>query len=230
MKIGTCGFCEKHSQYYKDFDVLEIQNTFYDFVNEGWLEKLRKEAPDNFEFTIKAIQIITHPESSPTYRKFRSKFGNNSRYGFFRKTEEIYSSMEKMLEYSRILRSKIIILQAPPNFKETKENVENLHEFFSEFSDKEIILGLELRAEWDTSTIKKFTEKFGILHVTDPFRNISISDPFRYFRLHGITGYSYRYSTIDMLKLKNMVKDVDYILFNNIYMCDNAKEFINLNK
>ncbi len=230
MKIGTCGFCESHSSYYKDFDVIELQNTFYDFVNDRWLEKLRNESPKNFEFTIKGIQIITHKYNSPTYRRFKSDFGDKSNYGFFRKTEEVYKSMEIMINYANILKSNVIILQAPPNFNENVENLKNLNEFLYEFTNKNIFIGLELRGNWNKNTILNMIKKFNIIHVTDPFKEENLSLNFKYYRLHGIGGYSYKYSIDDLEKLIKITNSEDYILFNNTFMCENAKQFKNLIK
>lgn len=225
MKIGTCGFCESKRKYFQDFDVTELQNTFYDFVKEEWLKKLKIESGNNFEITFKALQIITHRIKSPTYRRFKSNFGNRENYGHFRYTNEVYSAMEKMIEYAKILGSKIIILQAPPDFSESDENLKNLNEFLGNFSGKNIRYGLELRGKWDEKTIKELIEKYDIIHIVDPFKNSSLSNDFRYYRLHGKDSYSYKYNENDLIELKKIVNSNDYVMFNNTHMCEDAKKF-----
>jgi uncharacterized protein YecE (DUF72 family) len=68
LRIGCCGFVAAQAQYFRLFKVIEIQQTFYQLP---WLEtaaKWRSAAPEDFEFTLKAWQVITHEPSSPTYR------------------------------------------------------------------------------------------------------------------------------------------------------------------
>ncbi len=224
MKVGVCGFCMKRSEIYKELDAVEIQKTFYDFVDESWLKRLRDESGD-FEFTIKAIQVITHGKNSTTYRRFRSSFGNMENYGGFRETDEIKNAMEKMLLYARILNSRIIIFQAPPSFSENEENLKNLMNFFVKYKSNEILYGLELRGKWSMETLKNIYETLGIIHIVDPFKSESVSEGMRYFRLHGIGGYAYSYTDEDLFILKNKVKENDYIMFNNTNMCKDAIKF-----
>jgi uncharacterized protein YecE (DUF72 family) len=46
IAVGTCGFCEAHSKYYRDFDAIEIQQTFYRILQEKTLRRWREEAPE----------------------------------------------------------------------------------------------------------------------------------------------------------------------------------------
>ncbi|RLD13010.1 MAG: hypothetical protein DRI28_06745 [Caldiserica bacterium] len=80
VKIGTCGFSVGRKKYFKFFKIVEIQKTFYDFVKEETLNKWREEAPSDFEFSFKVIQLLTHPLNSPTYRRMKDvkKFKENS--------------------------------------------------------------------------------------------------------------------------------------------------------
>ena len=57
-----------------------------------------------------------------------------------------------------------------------------------------------------------------------------------YWRLHGRGGYSYRYSDQDLQQLQTMFrqhalqsKDTAFVLFNNIWMKDDARRFQLLN-
>ena len=225
MKIGTCGFCESRSQYFQDFCVIELQKTFYDFVKEEWLKKLRNQSNKDFEFTFKAIQIISHNKRSPTYRRFRSIFGNPDNYGHFKPTEEVYSAMEKMIVYASILNANKIIIQAPPDFSENEENIKNLYEFFRKFSRRSVKYCLEIRGKWNENTLKTIMEEFGIVHVVDLLKNKSLNGEFKYYRLHGKTGYSYFYNEGDLIYLKQILNENDYTMFNNTHMCENAKTF-----
>jgi uncharacterized protein YecE (DUF72 family) len=66
--------------------LVEIQSTFYEIpARIETVKKWREEAPRDFEFTIKAFQVITHDSKSPTYKRLKRKFGNPKNYGFFKK-------------------------------------------------------------------------------------------------------------------------------------------------
>ncbi len=225
MKIGTCGFCRSQEYIFKKFNVVELQNTFYDFVKDETIKKYREKAPENFEFTIKAIQIITHEKNSPTYRRFKSKNFNMDNFGNFKLNADTEMAMEKMLGYAKILKSKIIIFQSPPTFHESDENKKNVFEFFRTFKSDEITFGWETRGKWSNETLKKIFSEFDMIHVVDPFKNKPVYGKFNYFRLHGINSYSYIYNDNDLKNLKSMTKENDYVLFNNVNMCDDALRF-----
>ncbi|NIN51751.1 MAG: DUF72 domain-containing protein, partial [Nitrososphaeria archaeon] len=69
VKVGCCGFPGSRKGYFNDFNLVEIQQTFYKMPRLETAQRWRQEAPNEFEFTLKAWQLITHPPTSPTYRK-----------------------------------------------------------------------------------------------------------------------------------------------------------------
>jgi uncharacterized protein YecE (DUF72 family) len=60
MKTGCCGFPKARKVYYDSFKVVEVQQTFYQPPALKTIEKWRAQAPGDFEFTLKAWQLITH--------------------------------------------------------------------------------------------------------------------------------------------------------------------------
>src|SRR5688500_560982 len=56
MKLGMCGFTIGAAAYFRQFKVVEVQQTFYDPPSLSTLEKWRQEAQPSFEFTMKAWQ------------------------------------------------------------------------------------------------------------------------------------------------------------------------------
>ncbi|MET1127893.1 MAG: DUF72 domain-containing protein, partial [Thermoproteota archaeon] len=63
---GCCGFPLSRKRYFERFNVVEVQQTFYDPPSADTLRRWREEAPKGFVFTVKAWQAVTHPSSSPT--------------------------------------------------------------------------------------------------------------------------------------------------------------------
>lgn len=55
LKLGMCGFTIGAKAHYKQFRVVEVQQTFYDPPPLETLERWRSEAPPDFEFTMKAV-------------------------------------------------------------------------------------------------------------------------------------------------------------------------------
>lgn len=53
--VGCCGFPVNKKEYFKNFEVVEIQQTFYQPPEKiETIKKWREEAPSNFEYTLKA--------------------------------------------------------------------------------------------------------------------------------------------------------------------------------
>ncbi|HUW23147.1 MAG TPA: DUF72 domain-containing protein, partial [bacterium] len=132
VKVGCCGFAVARARYYENFEVLEIQKTFYQFPRLGTVLKWREEAPKVFEFTLKAPQLITHLPSSPTYRKLGYSIPDKQKpyYGFFKPTDMVFEAWEKTQKIAQLLEAKIVIFQMPPSFQPTVENKRNMKKFF----------------------------------------------------------------------------------------------------
>jgi len=227
LKIGCCGFPGSRSKYYKEFKVVEVQQTFYNPPELSTLKRWRQEALEDFEFTVKAWQIITHPFSSPTYRRLKKKIGNPENYGFFRPTEEVMEAWKVTSAVAEALKARIILFQTPRSFKSEKENVNNLCEFLQKIKDAGFIIAFEPRG-WDKESILKVCKEFNLVHVVDPFVDEPLYGDILYWRLHGIGGYRYRYTEKDLLELKNRVVSISkkgYIFFNNISMLEDARRF-----
>ena len=69
IKVGCCGFSSSRKDYFSQFKLVEVQQTFYKMPRLETALRWRGEVPADFEFTLKAWQLITHPPTSPPYRK-----------------------------------------------------------------------------------------------------------------------------------------------------------------
>lgn len=240
IKVGTCGWRGKKSKYYEIFPCIELQETFYKIPKLETLKKYRLESPKDFEFVVKAWQAITHPYDSPTWRKSPPpKWGKIENFGYLRPTEENFKAWEEIIKVCKILESKILIIQTPPSFNPSKENVENMTSFFSSVRRDGLTLGWEPRGGWANEVIGNLCRELNIIHVVDPFRRLpSIESGMAYFRLHGIgrgeTNYSYIYTDEDLNKLHNIITEMNaekiYVMFNNINMFEDATRFMKLLK
>ncbi len=221
LKIGCCGFPVSMKRYFENFGVVEVQKTFYKPPSEKTAERWRKSAPSDFEFTIKAWQVITHPPSSPTFRKADLSFDD---CGFFKPIREVFDAWQTTRRIAKILKAKIILFQTPKSFRDTKESIENMFEFFGSI-EREFIFAFEPRG-WREDSIRFVCEELDLIHATDPFTLPPLHGDILYFRLHGVNySYRHRYSDEELERLKEMCVKDGYVMFNNTHMFEDAKRF-----
>ncbi len=233
LRVGCCGFPGGMRRYFTEFSLAEVQQTFYKPPRAETLRRWRELAGEEFEFTMKAWQLITHPPG-PTYRRAGIQVENPGRYGYFRCTEEVLSAWEATREAAEILRASVVLLQCPPSFRQTEENLRNLREFLSTVSG-ELTLALELRAPWEEEVLRPLCQELGVIHCVDPLRQESVTRGIAYFRLHGrYEGsrivYSHRYTEEELQKVlkKALAHGEAYVLFNNTHMREDARRLIQM--
>ncbi len=229
IKIGCCGFPVARQKYFNTFKVVEIQQTFYQPPIPSTAQKWRKESPPDFEYTLKAWQLITHEPSSPTYRKLKTKIPQSKakNYGSFKPTDEVHEAWGKTKEIGDTLHARVIVFQCPASFEPTTENKHNLRKFFSSIKRDKYLFAWEPRGKWNESEVKAICRELNLVHCVDPFQSKSTYGKIRYYRLHGIGGYRYKYTHEDLGVLKESVgRKIDsYIMFNNVSMFDDAQAF-----
>ncbi|CAB49075.1 DUF72 domain-containing protein [Pyrococcus abyssi] len=235
IRVGTCGFCEGKRKYFKDFDTVEIQQTFYRIMQERTLRRWKEEAPEGFTFSIKAFQGITHPPSSPTWRRSNVKPSRN--VGLLKPTSEVFHYWRLTLKEAEVLGARFILIQLPRSFKENEESFSNAEKFFNSIERKDFEIAVELRG-WSEKGIKEFVREFDVIDVTDPLVRIPLhKGKVRYYRLHGRYEegkiiYNHSYSDEELKKLRERVLgwniEESFVFFNNVAMCKDAKRFKSL--
>jgi len=242
IKVGCCGWAIKGGMaaYFKQFNVIEIQSTFYSLPMFSTIESWRRAAPRGFEFTMKAWQAITHPISSPTWKRASSKisFDNPANVGSFKPTEENFRAWRDTKEIYKRLGASVCVLQSPPSFRCTPENISNISGFLEAVDMGDMVVGWEPRGDWlkHSDSINDICERFKLVHIVDPFRGETLTrhGPV-YFRLHGIgsgeVNYGYKYSDSDLRTLlirTSRIISADrgtYVMFNNVSMATDATRF-----
>lgn len=229
IRAGCCGFRKARQVYFAHFDLVEIQQTFYKLPRVATAQRWREEAPAGFTFTLKAWQLITHEPASPTYRKAGLTIPEADRelYGSFRPTDEVRNAWTRTLEIARVLEARIVVYQCPASFTPTDEHVTNLRTFFGQVDRDGLIFAWEPRGPWPDELVEALCRELDLVHCVDPFQRPSTYGVPAYFRLHGRTGYRYRYTDEDLLQLKGWCEQHAevYCLFNNVYMWESALRF-----
>ena len=236
VKVGICGFAKSQATLFRAFRLLEVQRTFDRppriATAKGWRDK----APADFEFTVKAWQLITHEPSSPTYRKAGILIpeDRHDRYGGFRPTDEVFDAWERTKEVCDALRATFVVFQTPESFGPTAANKENLYAFFQGIASKRVVPAWEPRGPWPLHVVERICEDLGLQHATDPFAQELVDQPRAYYRLHGSPPgskmFSYAYADEDLRRLVGFCDEVDdaYVLFNNLTMYEDALRFLAL--
>jgi uncharacterized protein YecE (DUF72 family) len=233
IKIGCCGFSRGMENYFNRFGLVEVQHTFYKPPKSETARRWRLDAPEGFEFTLKAWQLITHTPKSPTYRKagIIVEKGKEGKYGSFNPTKQVFDAWVETMKICEVLKAETVVFQCPASFKPTKENIANMKVFFSTINTPGFRYAWEPRGDWPMDVIKDLCRDFRLIHCVDPFKNVPLTMKTAYFRLHGSppgkSMYNYRYSTKDLKLLLDKCAGFDevYCMFNNIYMYENALEF-----
>jgi len=126
--------------YAKVFDTIEVDSTFYAIPASSAVENWFKKTPENFTFSLKMPQEITHE------------------YGL---REPSFPIMEEFCGRVLLLKEKLgaVLIQLPPNFEASKENAQALREFLTELP-KEIRFAVEFRnrewlIDWTFEELKK---------------------------------------------------------------------------
>ncbi len=197
---------------------MEVNSTFYKLPQvktaNRW-RRLANEVHDQFEFTVKCLQTVTH----------KDRFESAESVEAFNQTKEI----------AQALQAKIILLQSPPSFGPTEENLKKMDRFFEKIDPPGFTLAWEPRGDWPSNLreTRQVCEEFGLIHCTDPFKQLPVGNgKIAYLRLHGKPPgdqmYKYEYKEEDLKSLKEKVDQLDspevYALFNDYSMYFNAKQ------
>ena len=120
---------EMLAQYSKIFDTIEVDSTFYAIPATSAAENWYKRTPDDFTFSLKLPQEITHE---------------------YALREPAFPILEEFCERILLLKEKLgaVLIQMPPNFEASKENAKALRDFTAELP-KTIRFAVEFRNwEW----------------------------------------------------------------------------------
>jgi len=237
IKVGCCGQAGLSLEKYAElFNVIELQTPFYRLPKTETATRWRETVPENFEFTTKAFQGVTHLASSPTWRRAGSQrpASNIKNYGHLQQTEECLISWRNTIDLCQTLRATVCVVQMPPSFEYSEKNLEAIHSFF-EGSGENFAVGLELRhSSWNghRAELAAVLDKVNVLHIVDPLKETPVrTSSTGYFRLHGLGSrlYDYKYNDEDISRLKQVISGFSpqryYAMFNNIYSRDDALRF-----
>lgn len=234
VKTGCCGFPCPKTKYAGRFGVVEVQQTFYEPPRIATLQKWREMVPANFEFTLKAWQLITHTAKSPTYRRLKTKLSVQElgECGSFRWNKTVRRAWETTRACAGALAAKLILFQCPASFTPTEQNVSQMRKFFEAIDRGQFRLLWEPRGDWKEELIRSLCHDLNLIHVTDPFLSQPVTKDFLYLRLHGGKGFKQVFTEEELRNLAGLIppNQPAYVMFNNMAMWDNAGLFQELTR
>jgi uncharacterized protein YecE (DUF72 family) len=218
IKVGCCGFPTSMKQYFQNFNIVELNRTFYAYPDSKTVEGWRQRAPEHSVFTVKAHQDITH--------KAKMKAMVESQTAF-----------ERMKLVCKTLNSHTLLFQTPSSF--TPTTLKDAEDFFRSINRAELTLAWETRGQaWQSQEarerLRRILENLNVTHVTDPFLVLpAYVGEVAYFRLHGLGErmYYYQYTDEELRKLKELIASYErkakevFVFFNNLSMFEDAKRF-----
>jgi uncharacterized protein YecE (DUF72 family) len=128
---------------------------------------------------------------------------------------------------AQALQARIILFQCPARFTPTEGNLRSLSSFFSRIRTPEFRFAWEPRGPWPEETVRELCRRLDLVHCVDPLAAQPLWGELCYFRLHGLGGYSYRYTDEDLrtLRAKLPAGRECYVMFNNTNMDQDARRF-----
>lgn len=205
------------SYYTKQFNTLELNNTFYKFPTLASLQKLYTASPANFVFSIKVPRLITHFKQLINCHDLLTDFYFSVHEGLKEKTGPILFQLPARYIYS-IERLETIIALLNPVFSNVIE-----------FRDQ---------SWWKPNVIRQLTNNSihfsGVSHPSLPDAVIG-TKALTYYRFHGIPKlYLSAYENSYLQKMANQVNDCKskqaFIYFNNTITTAGAENAITLRK
>lgn len=228
VRVGCCGFAMAQPKYFSTFSCVEINTSFYQLPKRQTAARWRAAAPPGFQFALKAWQVITHPASSPTYRRTRLDPRDLPHCGYFGFNPTVRWAWDETFAVARELGAFLVLFQCPRSFRPTRENIRRLREFFERAKRGPFRMGWEPRGDWDPAMVAALCGELDLVHVVDPLQTMPAAPgPIKYYRLHGTTGARHRFTDEELGRLRELCrgKTPVYCLFNNIAMAADAQRF-----
>jgi uncharacterized protein YecE (DUF72 family) len=151
--------------------------------------------------------------------------GRLDRCGSFKPTDEVRWAWDCTRDVAIALKARVVVFQTPARFQPSPVNKENFKNFFREADRGDFLLVWEPRGAWGAEEIQELCRELNLTHGVDPFKTDPSFGEVRYFRLHGVTGYRYRFREEDFKFLREKCRGKSYCLFNNVSMWRDALAF-----
>lgn len=86
--------------------------------------------------------------------------------------------------------------------------------------------------DWDARIVRNICGDLNLRHAVDPFARKTETPEKCYYRLHGQSGFRYKYEEEELIELLDLIseKKKSYVFFNNKFMVEDALVFADIMK
>lgn len=237
VRVGCCGWPVARERYFERFGAVEIDSSFYNLPQLATASRWREEAPKGFEYALKAWQLVTHPASSPTYRRLNGVWTEKqlARCGHFKDTPEVASAWERTAAAASALRARVVLFQTPRSFYPNADHLRDMYRFFKGIRRGSPLLAWEPRGRvWEDKLVNRVVGDLGLTHACDPLADAAQGHAPWYYRLHGAyeggrIAYDHRYTDAELGLLHTRCAGRNaWVFFNNAAMFDDAGRFLGM--
>jgi len=222
IKIGCADFPIPPSKYFREWRLVEIQQTLSRFPGEGTVQRWLAEAPAGFEFVVLASPLITMEPESPSlrYQELPRNTGAGA-FGGFRINDITKRALERTYDLASDLGAQLVLFQTPPEFHSSRAHLDQMRKFFEKVDRSEFTFVWEALGNWAPKTVLKVSESLDLIPCVNPLEFDPLPEGLTaYFHLNGPAGFRSRYeeeSLEDLVKVCNGYDEV-YCVFTNIDM------------
>ena len=190
LKVGCAGFPVARSRYFQTLKTVEIASSFLQPPRPGTARAWREEAPEGFDFSIRAWKLITHPATHISFGKLSEKIPEKRRpfCGHFKPTAEVARSWEATRALAAELGAKFIVFETPASFYPDANHLRDMYRFFKENSMEGALAVWEPRGSWEPRLIAKVCADLGLIRAVDPSCQDPVGGRVNYFRVGRETG------------------------------------------
>ncbi|MHA1277280.1 MAG: DUF72 domain-containing protein [Candidatus Helarchaeota archaeon] len=196
---------DKLADYATVFNFVEINNTFYNIPSIKDVKSWRARVPNDFQFAVKCSRKISHDNPLVSI-------------------ESNFQAMEQMFQICGVLNAVALIIQTPPRFIPTAQNLIFADTFFAHYADAPIALVWEPRgARWTDppkkAAFKRILTNYNLTHCIDitkekPLHSAEIS----YTRIFGKGRKNqWQFDDAEIQELHNRASDLPkttYVTFH----------------
>lgn len=234
IRVGCGGFPVGRGAYFGRFQTVEIDSTFFNLPRLETAQRWKQEAPRQFEYSMRAWQLITHPPSSSTYRRLSRQVPVKvrERCGHFKPNDETTAAWEATCRVAQALKPKFLVFQTPTSFYPSADHLRNMYRFFKSLARGPIQFVWEpVGNSWKPPLISRVCADLGLVHGMDPLAVKAARSGVKYFRLRGRLegsriGRDSRYTDEELNAiLERCQGSFAYVYFNNIAMWEDAQRF-----
>lgn len=232
VKIGCCGFGQyKRPDYYQRLGTVEYQQSFLNPPGNAVCVRLRQQAPRDFDFVVKAWQLITHDAASPGYRRMTKPLrGPAADCGSFQDTDEVARGWQATKKIADLLDARVILYETPAGFTPTARNRQNMTAFFEQVPSDGWTHVWEPQGVWSDHEVQGVCDQLGLVASWDPLAVEAMPPgPVAYLKIRNM-GSPHPISDSELYWLAQGLEDYDsaHVIFNTSRMFTDARKLVEI--